>query len=468
MVHLLPKSYRMVSKSTSIRPTTVPIGLCSFGPASGLTLTKSEYEGAQRFAFHAPPKPGMDVFGDGRGCNTITGRFLVSYISFNGNGTIQSLALDFEQHCEGAVPALFGSVRYNSSVTAVPRVSVGDGNLLKGNAGTSDGIVALSLSLPSAFPVSVQYATTDRTALAGTDYVATSGTTTFQPGITSQTITVPVIGDRLARGNKNFQVRLSAPVGAPLGDSEGNLRILDPNVNVSVLAMSSQPGDYIGGGQLYLYTIADGTFNASRNYDNGVSVGVQALDTWTLDFAAPNNATLTAGTYTNAMRFPFQSGGAPGLDVSGAGRGCNTLTGQFVVTKVSYSLTGVSGFGADFEQHCEGFVPALFGSIRVNASFRQFSVSDAVVSNGSAVFTVTLNPASKNTSSVSFATADGTAVAGTDYVATSQTLTFAPGQIQQTVVVSLLTSGGGQKTFSGQLSSPVGAQVWIRQSSASF
>jgi len=168
------------------------------------------------------------------------------------------------------------------------------------------------------------------------------------------------------------------------------------------------------------------------------------------------------------MRFPFQSGGAPGLDVSGAGRGCNTLTGQFVVTKVSYSLTGVSGFGADFEQHCEGFVPALFGSIRVNASFRQFSVSDAVVSNGSAVFTVTLNPASKNTSSVSFATADGTAVAGTDYVATSQTVTFAPGQIQQTVVVSLLNSGGGQKTFSGQLSSPVGAQVWIRQSSASF
>jgi Calx-beta domain len=439
-----------------------------FGPASGLTLTRSEYEGAQRFAFHSPTKPGMDVSGDGRGCNTIIGRFLVSSVIFNGTGGIQSLAIDFEQHCEGMGPALFGSVRYNSSVTAVPRVSVGDGNVLKGNVGTSDGTVTLSLSLPSSFPVSVQYATADRTALAGTDYVATSGTATFQPGVTSQTITVPVLGDRLARGNKNFQVRLSAPVGAPLGDGEGNVRILDPNGNMTVLAMSGQPGDYIGGGQLYLFTIADGNFTASRNYDNGVSVGLQAGDAWTLDFAAPNSATLTAGTYTNAMRFPFQSGGAPGLDVSGAGRGCNTLTGQFVVNRVSYTTTGVSAFSADFEQHCEGAIPALFGSIRVNTSLRQFSVSDAVISGGSAVFTVTLNPSSTTTSSVNFATADGTAVAGTDYTATSQTLTFAPGQNQQTVAVPLLTNGGSQKKFFGQLSSPTGFQVWISQASASF
>ena len=439
-----------------------------FGPASGLTLARNEYEAAQRFAFHSPTKPGMDVSGDGRGCNTISGRFLVSYVAFTSTGGIQSLAIDFEQHCEGAAPALFGSVRYNSNVTAVPRVSVGDTNLLKGNAGTSDGIVPLSLSLPSAFPVSVQYATATGTALAGTDYIATSGTATFQPGAVYQTFTVPVIGDRLARGNKNFQVKLSAPVGAPLGYSARNLRILDPNGNMTALAMSSQPGDYIGGGQLYLYTIADGNFAASRNYDNGVSVSLQALDTWTLDFAAPNNTILTAGTYSNAMRFPFQSGGAPGLSVAGAGRGCNTITGQFAVTKVSYTSTGVSAFAADFQQHCEGAIPALLGSIRVNASFRQFSVSDAVVTSSSAVFTVTLNPSNATTSSVTFATADGTAIAGTDYSAVSQTLTFTPGQIQQTIAVPLLVSGGGQKNFFGQLSSPSGAQVWINQASATF
>ena len=44
------------------------------------------------------------------------------------------------------------------------------------------------------------------------------------------------------------------------------------------------------------------------------------------------------------------------------------------------------------------------------------------------VFLVTLNPAATGTVTVNYATADGTAVAGTDYTATSGTLTFAPGE----------------------------------------
>ncbi len=441
-----------------------------FGPPTGRKLMKSVYEGVQRFAFHAPPKPGMDVSGDGRGCNMVTGRFLVSYISFATDGTLDKLALDFEQHCEGSAPALFGSVRFKSSVTLVPRVSVADGTVLKGNVGTNDGITTVSLSLPSSIPVSVQYATSDNSGLAGTDYIATSGTAIIQPGSTSTNITVPILGDRVTRCNKIFRVQLTSPIGAPIGDADGTLMILDPNASMNVLAMSSEPGDYIGGGQQYLITIADAAFSASRNLDNSVGIGVSSSDGWTLQFAAANNAVLTAGTYANAMRYPFQSPGVPGLSVSGAGRGCNTLTGKFVVTKATYSSTasgGISAFGADFEQHCEGFIPALYGSIRRNSTLRQFSVSNAI-SNGSAVFIVTLNPSSTSASSVNFTTSDGTAVAGADYIATSQTVNFAPGQIQQTVTVPLLTSGGGQKTFFGQLSLPSGAQVWIRQGSASF
>src|SRR5260370_11735342 len=110
-----------------------------FGPQNGQTLTQEEYEGAQRFAFHSPTRPGIDVNGDGRGCNTITGRFLVSNITFASNGTVLTLAIDFEQHCEGAAPALFGSVRFNSSVPVEPRVSIADATALKGNFWTNDG-----------------------------------------------------------------------------------------------------------------------------------------------------------------------------------------------------------------------------------------------------------------------------------------------------------------------------------------
>ena len=443
----------------------------NFGPPDAQTLTNREYEGAQRFAFHSPTKPGMDVFGSGRGCNRITGRFLVSELALAPDGTVQRLAIDFEQHCEGGPAALFGSVRFNSDVPAVPRVSVADAGTLKGNVGTNDGTLTVSLCLPSTDPVTVQYATEDGTALAGTDYVATTGTLTFDPGTTAQTIMIPTMGDRLARGDKSFWVRLSSLDGTPLGQELANVNILDPNVSLTALAMYGQPGDYIGQG-LRLFTVADGIFTPTRNFGQGVSISLNAGDSWSLDFAAPGNVPLTPGNYENARRFPFQPADAPGLSVSGEGRGCNTLTGRFDVLDASYAPSGaVQSFAADFEQHCEGLVPALFGSIRVNSNLQQLSVSNAVIDmiNSTAVFTVTMNPAPDALVSVNFATVDGTAVAGVDYVATSQTVTFAIGEGEQTVTVPLITPYPLEaKNFFGQLSFPSGAPIWISRGSANL
>jgi len=109
--------------------------------------------------------------------------FLSRTFALNTDGTIARLAIDFEQHCEGAPPALYGSFRYNSFAVAVPRLAVASTHTLKGNAGTSDALVTLSLCLPSTTIVQVAYATADGTAVQGTDYVNTTGTATFQPGI---------------------------------------------------------------------------------------------------------------------------------------------------------------------------------------------------------------------------------------------------------------------------------------------
>lgn len=440
-----------------------------FGPPYGQKLAVGEYEGIQRFAFHSPTMPGLDVSGDGRGCNTDTGRFLVSNIAYNLDGTLAKLAMDFEQHCEGATPALYGSVRYNSAITLAPRFGIGNATALKGNVGNSDANVILSLSMPSSNAVSVQYATADGTAIQGTDYVATSGTVTFPANVTSMPITIPILGDRMARGNKTFHVLLSNGSGALIGDKTANVKILDPNIALTVLSMYGQPGDYISPGRLLL-TIADGTFTPSRNYDNGVNVAFRGLDWWETDFAAPNNATLTAGTYLNAQRFPFQAAGLPGLSVYGAGRGCNTLTGSFTVLQTSYDTSGnVKHFAADFEQHCEGATAGLFGSIRISSKWRQLSVSDAVIDNSqaTATFSVTLNPSKATSVSVNFSTVDGTAIAGIDYVPTSETVTFSAGETVHSVTVPLLTLTPG-KVFYGQLSAPSGAPIWINQGSATF
>ena len=58
----------------------------------------------------------MTCYGDGRGCNQLSGRFVVVDLARNASNEITRFAADFEQHCEGLPPALRGSVRYNSPV----------------------------------------------------------------------------------------------------------------------------------------------------------------------------------------------------------------------------------------------------------------------------------------------------------------------------------------------------------------
>jgi Calx-beta domain len=77
--------------------------------------------------------------------------------------------------------------------------------------GTEQANFIVSLSAPSQDTITVQYKTQDDTAHAGTDYQAQSGTLTFVPGLTTQTISIPVINHNLAQHNENFTVVLSNP-----------------------------------------------------------------------------------------------------------------------------------------------------------------------------------------------------------------------------------------------------------------
>ena len=265
-----------------------------FTAPDGAPFVPGLYEGATRYPFNAPTEPGLNVSGSGRGCNTLTGRFLVHEVVYGALNQVESFAADFEQHCEGGSSALFGVIRLNSLVP------IPDSD--------ADGVMDIRDNCPA--------------------------------------VANPAQSDADGDG---------------LGDP------CDPVQGQTFLFLDSRPGDYIGGGTQRTYTLQDGSIRATRNYLGGVSVQFAGSSSWGLDFSSPAGE-LVPGVYENAARFPFQGSTVPGLNVSGDGRGCNSLTGRFVVLEAVYTRTGeVESFAADFEQHCEGSTAPLFGAIRVNA-----------------------------------------------------------------------------------------------------
>jgi len=79
--------------------------------------------------------------------------------------------------------------------------------------------------------VTVDFTTSDGTAIAGQDYVTTSGTLTFLDGETSQTFDVPIIGNTIVDGDRTVNLTLSNPTGATIGTpNPAILTILDNDV----------------------------------------------------------------------------------------------------------------------------------------------------------------------------------------------------------------------------------------------
>jgi hypothetical protein len=132
----------------------------------------------------------------------------------------------------GAIGSLADLVTFAGNMGALDPgdpvvLAVADASVLEGNRGTRNVAVAVTLSSGSSQAITVSYRTVDGTALATSDYTATSGTLTFQPGETSRTISVSIKGDRKREANETFTVELFNAVGASIGDAVATGTILN-------------------------------------------------------------------------------------------------------------------------------------------------------------------------------------------------------------------------------------------------
>lgn len=105
--------------------------------------------------------------------------------------------------------------------------------------------------------------------------------------------------------------------------------------------------------------------------------------------------------------------------------------------------------------------PTAAASQVPSLSINDVSVTEGNAGTTNAVFTVSLSAPSTQTIAVDFATADGTAIAGSDYASTSGTLTFNPGETSKTVTVAVTgnTLFEPNKTFFVNLSNPTNAII---------
>ncbi len=92
-------------------------------------------------------------------------------------------------------------------------------------AGTA--VLDVQLSFTSTFTTTVAFMTVDGTAVGGVDYTAISGTLTFTPGVTSQSVAVPILDNSLDEPDRSFTLSLIDAHFAQLGQSSTLITIAD-------------------------------------------------------------------------------------------------------------------------------------------------------------------------------------------------------------------------------------------------
>lgn len=101
---------------------------------------------------------------------------------------------------------------------ANPRLRILDASIEEGDTGTTSAMLQMSLSHPANVPVSVNWATSDGTASAGSDYTASSGVALIPVGQSSARINVELRGDFDVEPSETFNVTLSNASGALVDD----------------------------------------------------------------------------------------------------------------------------------------------------------------------------------------------------------------------------------------------------------
>ncbi|MDB3976026.1 Ig-like domain-containing protein, partial [Gammaproteobacteria bacterium] len=201
---------------------------------NALTRTWENVESdALTFSYDDNGQPGLDLavasFFSGQGA--VEGFDLTGYITsgdyFFDVGFTNLEFLDENDN-------IFSNVSGGFNVAATPSLTAYIDDVITTEASETASVI-VNLSKAASSDVTINYSTTDGTAIAGSDYTSTSGTLTIAAGSSSGTIVVPVTKDDTAEGPETFTFTLSDPSGAVLGRSVADVTINNETVFSDVL-----------------------------------------------------------------------------------------------------------------------------------------------------------------------------------------------------------------------------------------
>ncbi|MGQ7819105.1 Calx-beta domain-containing protein [Metapseudomonas furukawaii] len=322
----------------------------------------------------------------------------------------------------------------NDNPTTTPRVSISDFVVDEENR---EAWFVVTLDRAGTNVVTMNYATQNGTALAGSDYVAQSGSLAFDIGETAKTVRVSLINDNLAELSERFNLVLSNLTGgATTLDATGTATLHENDA--TPVATSTITVDDLVVGESETYAEFQVRLNAPNL--NAVSVRYQTLnesarnidgdffgDSGTLNFAA--------GEMVKTVRITL---GTLGLET--AVDRIENFKLQLFSPSVNATLARDVATATLIDNDSPTTTPRV-------------SISDFVVDEESreAWFVVTLDRAGTSAVTMNYATQNGTALAGSDYVAQSGSLAFAIGETAKTVRVGLLNDALAESSESFNL-----------------
>ena len=331
----------------------------------------------------------------------------------------------------------------------LPQISVSDGTIAAPASGTAEATFVVTLSEASSTTVTVRYRTADGSATAGDDYQPTTGTLRFAPGESSKTVTVTVNASPVPVAEKVFYLQLFDPSKATIARPQGTATIINdlPAISISDTFIAEPPP---GGINRALFT---------------VTLSAPTSRTVRVAFTTANGSAVAGEDYEPES----------GVLTFRPGQASATVS----VVKNDLVSSPDQIFWLKLANPSNGQLARAAGQATIVDSDRIISMNDTAIlqpppgTEAVALFEVVLSePTSGSTqpaagfptsepASVDFTTADGSAVAGEDYVSVAGTLLFPPGESVETISVPVRNNGvpANDKAFFIKLTNPTNARL---------